>query len=290
MYVERWYAGRMLRSVGVFAFACLALAPGCRSSAEGRAPRARAGTAPSSPRPAGWYPWLAATAPRPTIHDRFAIPAGCRRARYPEGSFPDWVQHLPLQPEGARATDFRGDPLTTRMEALALVDVDIFPRGQDLQQCADYGLRLGFEYLARFYPDRRVTWRLQSGKPYTFSPGAADRARTLHHLFAWLGTFGLKSYFPAPARTEYRPGDILVGNSTGAIGHAVVVHDVVRCGAERRYLVSQSWIPAQTPHIPKIGAEAYSTRAELDAFIRDVTGDTKVWLRSLPGIPAAEEL
>jgi hypothetical protein len=235
-------------------------------------------------RPADWYPWTRGS--RETVAARFPVPAGCRRLAYPRGSFPDWVQHLPLR-RAATVVDYRGTPIATRVPVLALVDVDIFPAGKDLQQCADYGIRLGYEYLARFYPDRPVFWPLQTGTPYRFAPSARERARHLTHLFSWLGTFGLKAHYPSPSRDEYQPGDLLVGNSTGAIGHAVVVHDVVACGGERRYLVSQSWIPAQSPHIPKLGEEPYVPRAVVDAFVRETTGDSRVSVRRLPGIPEA---
>jgi hypothetical protein len=261
----------------------------CRADAKSRA------ASDDGARPRDWYPWvLPARARLETVHDRFTVPAGCRRISYARGSFADWVQHLPLQPAGATALDFRGEAIASRMLALALVDMDVLPRGKDLQQCADYALRLGYEYLARFQPGIPRRWRLQSGKPYRFTPSPARRVKDLIHLFQWLGTFGLKAYYPAVSSPRpYQPGDILVGNSTGAIGHAVVVHDVIECaGAERRYLVSQSWIPAQTPHIPRLTDDegaTYLPRDVLDAFVRDVTGDRRVAWRRLPGIPEAAE-
>jgi hypothetical protein len=281
-----------MKRVDLFGLFFLLLLPGPAAWGQTEATAARS----TSSRPLDWYPWLcrekgrcATRGPWATVHDRFAVPPGCRRLTYPRGSFADWVQHLPLLPEGAQPVDYLGQPLRTRLPALAIVDIDIYPAGKDWQQCADYGLRLCLEYLTRFRPRARVTWRLQSGARYRFVPRPRQLRRHLNRTFAFLGTFGIKRFFPkvrGPA--ELRPGDLVVGNSTGSIGHAVVIHDVVECrGGERRYLASQSWMPAQSPHVPRLESSStpgdYVLWEDLSSFIRDVTGDDAAHLRRLPG-------
>jgi hypothetical protein len=290
----------VMKMAALFAVPVLVLAAGLALRAQAQATErdapSRAAALSATERPLDWYPWLcrgrarcATRGPWATVFDRFAVLPGCRRLTYPRGSFADWVQHLPLLPEGAGAVDYLGQPLETRLPALALVDIDVFPFGKDWQQCADYGFRLCVEYLTRFRPRAGVTWRLQSGARYRFVPKPQQIRRHLNKIFAFLGSAGLKNFSPKIRRPEeLRPGDMVVGNSTGAIGHAVVIHDIVECaGGTRRYLASQSWMPAQSPHVPRLESTAtpgdYVLWEDLASFIRGVTGDDAAHLRRMPG-------
>src|SRR5262245_30671015 len=80
------------------------------------------------------YPWLM-QAPTRTIVDSFVPPASFVRVPAAEGSFGEWLRHLPLAPAGTAVRFYDGSEKPDQSEVAAVIDIDV--GSADLQQCAD---------------------------------------------------------------------------------------------------------------------------------------------------------
>jgi hypothetical protein len=188
--------------------------------------------------------------------DMSSIPApyGYTRSSYPAGSFSAWVARLPLR-QGDSVKTFDGRDVSGNYDVLTVVDLPLLFTA-DLEQCADWCLRLWAEYhkasgtldkLYLFdYNGRRKYYR-SSGKTYTRFLKASMSNANSYSLIRGC----------APVDTgAIRPGDMFVQNRRGGIGHVSMVLDACRDSAGRRlYLVGYSYMPAQEFHIERAGDE-----------------------------------
>lgn len=217
-----------------------------------------------------------------TVGTRFPAPTGYARPPASESSFAGWLRRLPLLPADAPVLLHNGASKARQDLHAAVVDIDIGPR--DLQQCADAVMRLRAEWLyATGRHDAIAFADTAEGRPMRWSDWAAGERpvprgnrllwskrapadnlrrsfrRYLDTVFAWAGTYSLeRELVPVPAR-EIEPGDVVIKG--GFPGHAVLVVDAVQAvgGGERRVLLAQSYMPAQSIHILKnVGEPALS--------------------------------
>ena len=201
-----------------------------------------------------------------TIKDRFIPPQGFKRKTYPTGSFEHYLQELPLKQDGSWVHYYNGAEKPPGRVYLAVVDMDIGKR--DLQQCADAVMRLRGEYL---YAEKRmdeIRFNLTNGFDMTFtkwrqgyrikvsgntvswvkskSPSSSyTQFRSyMNMVFAYAGTLSLdKELKPVPIQT-IQIGDVFIQG--GSPGHAVIVVDMaVNEVGEKRFLLAQSYMPAQ---------------------------------------------
>jgi hypothetical protein len=212
------------------------------------------------------------------LADRFAPPDGFNRLSLPLGSFGAWLRQLPLRPPDAQVMLHTG-ALKGRQDAhAAVIDIDIGPR--DLQQCADAVMRLRAEWLfahgralevafndtgggqpMRFEQWARGERPRQQGRGLVWVKSAAADAsaasfrRYLDTVFVWAGTRSLEQELVRKSVAEVTPGDVVIKG--GSPGHAVIVADVVVSpnGSDRRVLLAQSYMPAQSIHVLKNLAE-----------------------------------
>ncbi len=227
-------------------------------------------------RAAGPYAWRESPVPPgETLQARIAPPPGFRRVSVPEGSFAAWLRGLPLLPAGAKVHLFDGRLKARQDVHVAVINIDTGKR--DLQQCADAVMRLRAEYLyaagrrdeigfdytggakgARHVPFSRwakgwrpiptrrgVRWR----KRGRADAGYASFRRYLVQVFAYAGTYSLaRELRPVPV-DDMRIGDVFIEG--GFPGHAVLVADMVEnpSTGERRFLLVQSFMPAQQMHV-----------------------------------------
>jgi len=161
----------------------------------------------------------------------------------------------------------------------AVIDIDVGTR--DLQQCADATMRLRAEWLYAMNRPGEIAFNdTGSAKPIAFSRWAAgERPRPSGHalawsrsatpdasyasfrrymdsVFTWAGTHSLeRELVPVPV-AQIAPGDVFIKG--GFPGHAVLVADAVenRATGERRFLLVQSFMPAQEMHVLKNPADA----------------------------------
>ena len=215
-----------------------------------------------------------------TLASRIAPPPGFERPAAAPASFAAWLRGLPLKPAGAPVLLHTGAPKFRQDVHVAVIDIDVGAR--DLQQCADAIMRLRAEWLFASGPARRH--RLQRhgrGQAHRLRPLGRRRApahvRPLARLVAQRRAgcrlcllpplHGRRSSpGPAPIRSsassraeplaELAAGDLFIKG--GFPGHAVLVADVVenRATGERRFLLVQSFMPAQEMHVLKNPADA----------------------------------
>jgi hypothetical protein len=228
-----------------------------------------AGTAGAAERYA-WQPQPHAESAR--LDRRFAPPEGFVRIQAPAGSFGAWLRGLPLKPAGHGVRLHTGAPKWRQDVHAAVIDIDTGKR--DLQQCADAVMRLRAEWQFARGETRRIAFNdTGQGKPMPFSrwaagerpradgrrlvwakraPADASHAsfrRYMDTVFIWAGTHSLERELVPVADGRVEIGDVIIKG--GFPGHAVLVVDVVehpRTG-ERRFLLVQSFMPAQDMHV-----------------------------------------
>lgn len=208
-----------------------------------------------------WYSYRGSQggASRVSLASAIPAPEGYERIPLRRNSFPDWVRHLPVRPEGTEVRTWDGRRAPQGFYAVwRVIDLPLLFR-QDLEQCADWGFRFWHDYQAEAgFADRlwltdyngvKRTWGAwKAGKP-----GAAPR-----EFFRWAcanaNSYSQKRGLSPVTEEELRPGDLLVQNETGGVGHTSIVFDVAAGPAGKRaYLMGFGFMPAQEAHIEKAG-------------------------------------
>ncbi len=209
--------------------------------------------APATLAAAPHYPWLVGLHAEhmETLAARIPPPSGFERVPAPQRSFAEWLRNLPLRPAGTPVRLYDGRLKWSQDKHVAVIDIDTGTR--DLQQCADAVMRLRAEYLFAAARFRDIAFNDTSGKRLVFR-GTGDRKafqRYMIRVFSYAGTYSLeREMLPVP------PGDMRIGDvfiKGGFPGHAVIVVDIAANDAtgERRFLLAQSYMPAQDMHILK---------------------------------------
>ena len=200
------------------------------------------------------YGWLASdAAPAATLAERIAPPAGFIRKPAPAGSFAAWLRGLPMRPQGAPVLTHTGKPKFRQDVHTDVVDIDIGKR--DLQQCADAIMRLRAEWLFSQRRDREIAFNNTNGKRMRFASARrqdhAGLRKYMDLVFAYAGTYSLERELKPVAPEDIAIGDVFIKG--GFPGHAVLVADMVEheTTGEKRFLLLQSYMPAQDMHILK---------------------------------------
>jgi hypothetical protein len=200
------------------------------------------------------YLWLAEpnASAAATLAGRIPPPAGFERVPTAAASFAEWLRSLPLKPEGTPVRLYDGRLKWSQDKHVAVIDIDTGTR--DLQQCADAVMRLRAEYLLASGHARDIAFNDTDGKRRAFHGEAGDRKgfqRYMTTVFAYAGTYSLEREMLKAPVSDMRIGDVFIKG--GFPGHAVLVVDMAasREGGERRFLLAQSYMPAQDMHILK---------------------------------------
>ncbi len=205
---------------------------------------------------------------------RFVPPEGFVRLPASDRSFAAWLRGLPLKPEGTSVLLHTGAPKGRQDVHSAVIDIDTGAR--DLQQCADAVMRLRAEWHFASGETRRIAFNdTGGGKPMPFSRwaegerpraegrglvwarrAAADASyasfrRYMDTVFSWAGTHSLERELIRVSDGRIEAGDVIIKG--GFPGHAVLVADVAEhpVTGERRFLLIQSFMPAQDMHVLK---------------------------------------
>jgi Domain of unknown function (4846) len=225
------------------------------------------------------YAWRGGARGGDMLASRIAPPPGYARPAAAPGSFAAWLRGLPLKPAGAPVLLHTGAPKPRQDVHVAVIDIDVGRR--DLQQCADAIMRLRAEWqFASGRPGDIAFNDTGAGKPIAFArwaagerpqmsgralawsrsaqpdAGYASFRRYMDVVFIWAGTYSLERELAAKPLPELAAGDLFIKG--GFPGHAVLVADVVesRATGERRFLLVQSFMPAQEMHVLKNPANA----------------------------------
>jgi hypothetical protein len=126
---------------------------------------------------------------------------------------------------------------------------------RDLQQCADAVMRLRAEWLYSMGRKSDIAFNDTKGKRLRFSSRSKQDypgfRKYMDFVFAYAGTYSLERELVAVDVNDIRAGDVFIKG--GFPGHAVLVTDVVANPAtgEKRFLLMQSYMPAQDIHVLK---------------------------------------
>jgi len=200
-----------------------------------------------------------------TVITRFKLPAGYQQQKVEPGSFAEYLQNLPLKPEGTKTKTYRGAIAATDIFTAAVVDLSV---GKvDLQQCADVVMRLRGEYLYQQMKYNDIAYHFESGfncdyvhyaNGYRYNTqigrwmlkgkkdyGYANFMRYMNLVFSYAGTLSLeKELKPVKNPDELKAGDVFING--GSPGHCFIVMDVVENSQHKKqFLIAQSFMPAQ---------------------------------------------
>lgn len=190
-----------------------------------------------------------------TVEKRFLPVDGFTRKEADKNSFAFYLRNLPLKKIDAEVTYYNGAKKSNNDVYVSVVDQEIDP--VDLQQCADAVMRLRGEWLfaQKRFNDIHFNF-LSDGKPHFFSEFAKgdysykNFRKYMKYIFSYANTGSLRDELvPVENIIDIQPGDVFVQKKT-PYGHAVIVVDVIenKQGA-KKYLLAQSYMPAQETQI-----------------------------------------
>jgi Domain of unknown function (4846) len=187
------------------------------------------------------------------LQGRIAPPRGYERIAVSEGSFAEWLRNLPVKPEQTPIRLYDGRLRATQDRHVAVIDIDTGKR--NLQQCADAIMRLRAEYLLSAGKARDIAFNYTDGKRVRYRGNARDRkafSRYMTGIFTYAGTYSLERELRKVDLKDMRIGDVFIKG--GFPGHAMIVADMVqhRETGEKRFLLIQSFMPAQDMHVVKV--------------------------------------
>ena len=199
------------------------------------------------------YAWTPTTTSLEALEARIAPPAGFERTAVAAGSWGEWLRGLPMKPTSARVLTYTGAEKWRQDVHAAVVEIDVGKR--DLQQCADAIMRLRAEWLYAAGRTREIGFNYTDGKRRSYAGnGRNDYSsfrKYMDRVFAYAGTYSLERELKPAKIEELAIGDVFIKG--GFPGHAVLVADLAHNPAtgEKRFLLLQSYMPAQDIHVLK---------------------------------------
>jgi len=208
-----------------------------------------------------------------TISSRIPVPDGFERVIMQEGSFGQWLRHLPVKSGEPTVYLYNGNKKRNQSAQFAIVDIDTGNR--DLQQCADAVMRLRAEYQFSSSQQADIAFNFTSGDRCSYSEwskgirpkvagnnvswiqsASPDRSyqgfrKYLNRVFSYAGTYSLKKELHQQKPQDLSIGDVFIQG--GFPGHAVLIVDMAANPAtgQKIFLLVQSYMPAQDIHILK---------------------------------------
>ena len=202
-----------------------------------------------------------------TIQKRILTPKGFSRITVQKNSFAYYLRTLPLKPHGAEVLSYNGTIKGNDQTYIAVVDKPI--GNKDLHQCADAVMRLYAEHMFEQKQYEKIHFNFTNGFRVDYSKWmngnrvivdgnktwwtlSADPSNTyeswwkyMELIFTYAGTLSLAKELKPVAIEEMQIGDIFIHG--GSPGHAVIVVDMCidASNGEKRFLLAQSFMPAQ---------------------------------------------
>jgi len=218
------------------------------------------------------YSWMTDASNNAILADRIPAPKGFTRVKAKKGSFAGWLRELPVKPEGARVKLFDLSEKWNQRAQHTVVDLDVDP--VDLQQCADAVMRLKAEYHYSKKEFNKIHFNFTSGDKVAFDDWINGKRpkvsgnkvsfvntgkkgtdyknfrKYLIQIFSYAGTASLTKELKKVKMEDIAAGDVFIKG--GFPGHAVIVLDVVESeSGEKKFLIGQSYMPAQDFHVLK---------------------------------------
>ena len=233
---------------------------------------ATAGMAQAEPQARAAPPWPTGSKSSETLEQRLAPPRGFVRSSVTRTSFGAWLRSLPMKPADSPVMLYTGVQKPRQDVHVGVIDIDVEKR--DLQQCADAVMRLRAEWLWGIGAKERIAFDYTGGGrvPYTryaagerpnedgkrwrrsakADPSYTGFRRYMTNVFAYAGTYSLsRELISVPDGSTPQIGDVVIKG--GFPGHAVLVIDMAENAltGEKRFLLAQSYMPAQDIHVLK---------------------------------------
>lgn len=201
------------------------------------------------------YAWQSSStiADAGSLAQRIARPPGFERVSVPADSWAAWLRGLPLKSANVPVLLYTGAPKWRQDVHAAVIAIDVGKR--DLQQCADAIMRLRGEWLFAAGRKREIGFNYTDGKRRRFASRRkhdyASFKKYMTLVFAYAGTYSLERELKKVPDGDIQIGDVFIKG--GFPGHAVLVADMVANPAtgEKRFLLIQSFMPAQEMHVLK---------------------------------------
>lgn len=208
-----------------------------------------------------------------TVKTRFTLPEGYTRTTPEKNSFAEYLQNLPLKPEGTIALNYDGSVKQPDDVYAAVVNIDVGEK--DIQQCADAIMRLRAEYLFAQQKYDEIKFNLTNGFTTEYSKwqdgyrisvkgnktnwvkkSQPDNSynqfrQYLELIFTYAGTLSLEKELIPITTNEIEIGSVFIKG--GSPGHAVIVVDLAenKSTGDKIFLLAQSYMPAQDIQILK---------------------------------------
>lgn len=178
------------------------------------------------------------------------VPQGFERVFYPDYTYSGWIQTLPLKTDNSILT-YSGKRLPSRVYSrLAVIGLPLL-FAEDLEQCADFCMRFWADFHNEAGKLDELYLFSYQGEKELYAASGLVYLDFLRRAFAYSNSHSLKigsSAFDDPPR----PGDMIVQNDTGGIGHVSMIVDACEDqDGKRLYLIGFSFMPAQEFHIEK---------------------------------------
>lgn len=206
-----------------------------------------------------------------TLESRYNVPQGFDRPRADSLSFAYYLRNLPLKSSDELVTYYNGGKKSKGSVYKSVIDLPIGTK--NLHQCADAVMRFRAEYLwstgqhndihfnftngfqvdySKWLAGNRM---VVSGNKTYWSSGTARKNdyatfwKYMELIFNYAGTLSLDRELPQRSFKEMQIGDILIQG--GSPGHAVIIVDMCENNetGEKRYMLAQSYMPAQETQI-----------------------------------------
>lgn len=188
-----------------------------------------------------------------TLTGTIPPPSGFTRREMPAGSWATWLRGLPMKPQDSPVLLYTGARKWRQDAHARVVEIDVGKR--DLQQCADAIMRLRAEWLYSQKTRKRIAFNNTKGRPMVFRRSKASSYKSFRkymtRVFAYAGTYSLERELKPKPVADVAIGDVFIKG--GFPGHAVLVVDVAQnpTTGEKKFLLLQSYMPAQDMHILK---------------------------------------
>jgi hypothetical protein len=178
------------------------------------------------------------------------VAPGYSRIMFEPNSFSYYVQNLSLKNENEIFSYEKRD-LSSHYESLGVIAKPLLFK-EDLEQCADFTMRLWADYHKENKRLESLYLFNYSGSRQYFQKSKLSYEKFLRKAFVSTNSHSLKKGGQTITPSELQPGDLFVQNETGGIGHVSIVLDMAKGQSNPNiYLIGFSFMPAQEMHIEK---------------------------------------
>lgn len=187
------------------------------------------------------------------LSERYNCPDSFYRKGYDSSTFAWYLSHLKLKPMLERVRYYNGSYKPAEAYS-SVVDMEISP--VDLQQCADAVMRLRGEYLYNSRQYDKIAFKFLGDDKwhhyldYVGSDRSYKKFRKyMDYVFSYANTGSLHKQLKPKRFSDMQIGDVFVQKGQ-PYGHAVIVVDVCyNARGEKKFLLAQSYMPAQETQI-----------------------------------------